>query len=95
MDTTLVYETKDRSSILLDGAVAVAQLAERWLVMPVVVGSSPISHPTKMNGLVAEWLGSGLQNRLYGFDSRRGLGKVVKVFIKFGSVAEWFKALHC
>jgi hypothetical protein len=26
--------------------VAVAQLVESWIVIPVVVGSSPISHPT-------------------------------------------------
>ena len=26
--------------------VAVAQLVEPWIVIPVVVGSSPISHPT-------------------------------------------------
>ena len=25
--------------------VGVAQLVERWIVIPVVVGSSPISHP--------------------------------------------------
>ena len=27
--------------------VAVAQLVESWIVIPVVVGSSPISHPTR------------------------------------------------
>ena len=27
--------------------VAVAQLVESWIVIPVVVGSSPISHPTE------------------------------------------------
>ena len=27
--------------------VTVAQLAERWIVVPNVVGSSPISHPKK------------------------------------------------
>ena len=26
--------------------VTVAQLVEHWIVIPVVVGSSPISHPT-------------------------------------------------
>ena len=28
--------------------VAVAQLVESWIVIPVVVGSSPISHPTEL-----------------------------------------------
>ena len=26
--------------------VSVAQLVERWIVVPVVVGSSPIAHPS-------------------------------------------------
>ena len=30
--------------------VAVAQLVESWIVIPVVVGSSPISHPTLIAG---------------------------------------------
>ncbi len=29
--------------------VTVAQLAERWIVVPNVVGSSPISHPKEEN----------------------------------------------
>ena len=32
-------------SIYNSVAVAVAQLAESWIVIPVVVGSSPTSHP--------------------------------------------------
>ena len=35
----------DRSRALLRTVVAVAQLVEPWIVIPVVVGSSPISHP--------------------------------------------------
>lgn len=31
--------------MLLITAVAVAQLVESWIVIPVVVGSSPIGHP--------------------------------------------------
>ena len=31
--------------------VAVAQLVESWIVIPVVVGSSPISHPSSPLGL--------------------------------------------
>jgi hypothetical protein len=31
--------------------VAVAQLVESRIVIPVVVGSSPISHPNKINNL--------------------------------------------
>jgi hypothetical protein len=34
-------------------AVAVAQLVESQIVILVVVGSSPISHPTKFNNLGA------------------------------------------
>tara|TARA_B100001123_G_scaffold416975_1_gene519226 strand:+ start:1864 stop:1995 length:132 start_codon:yes stop_codon:yes gene_type:complete len=30
--------------------VGVAQLVELWLVVPVVVGSSPIAHPNKYKG---------------------------------------------
>lgn len=33
--------------------VAIAQLVEPWIVIPVVVGSSPISHP-KFTAMVAE-----------------------------------------
>ena len=33
--------------------VAVAQLVESWIVIPVVVGSSPISHPIFMEYLIA------------------------------------------
>ena len=29
--------------------VTVAQLAEHWIVAPVVVGSSPISHPNSLH----------------------------------------------
>ncbi len=43
--------------------VAVAQLVEPWIVIPVVVGSSPISHPNipiKNNQLLlAELIGEG------------------------------------
>jgi hypothetical protein len=31
--------------------VSVAQLAEHWIVIPVVVGSSPIVHPNKIKDL--------------------------------------------
>ena len=30
--------------------VGVAQVVEHWVVAPVVVGSSPITHPTSLNG---------------------------------------------
>lgn len=33
--------------------VAVAQLAERRVVVPVVVGSKPIRHPSPGSGLIA------------------------------------------
>ena len=33
--------------------VAVAQLVEPWIVIPVVVGSSPISHPILHQGAAA------------------------------------------
>ncbi len=32
--------------------VAIAQLVEPWIVIPVVVGSSPISHPTNLKSFV-------------------------------------------
>ena len=46
--------------------VAVAQLVEPWIVIPVVVGSSPISHPKSIKhlaqsspvGLFALWAGT-------------------------------------
>ncbi len=28
--------------------VAVAQLVERWIVVPVVAGSNPVGHPTEI-----------------------------------------------
>lgn len=31
--------------------VGVAQLVERWLVVPEAAGSSPVVHPTEKNGL--------------------------------------------
>jgi hypothetical protein len=31
--------------------VGVAQLAEHWIVAPVVVGSNPIAHPPEIKGL--------------------------------------------
>src|SRR5262245_42830550 len=31
--------------------VGVAQLAEHWIVAPVVAGSSPVAHPPEINGL--------------------------------------------
>ncbi len=40
-----VVETQQRM-------VVVAQLVERWLVVPEVAGSSPVSHPTYFNTLV-------------------------------------------
>ena len=32
--------------------VSVAQLVERWIVAPVVVGSIPITHPNTFNNLI-------------------------------------------
>ena len=37
-----VSQAEDTSSILVQTIVLVAQLAERWFVVPMVVGSSPI-----------------------------------------------------
>ena len=38
--------------------VSVAQLVERWIVIPVVVGSSPIVHPIPFYlFLISKWFG--------------------------------------
>ena len=34
--------------------VGVAQLVESWIVIPVVMGSSPIAHPKDVFGLLAQ-----------------------------------------
>ncbi|CAM2340967.1 hypothetical protein BVIET440_290020 [Burkholderia vietnamiensis] len=44
------YETKQRRRKAVS-VVAVAQLVESRIVIPVVVGSSPISHPNKFKHL--------------------------------------------
>ena len=56
--------------------VAIAQLVEPWIVIPVVVGSNPISHPIIRscdNAKVAELvdaLASGVSVlRMWGFES--------------------------
>ena len=56
--------------------VAIAQLVEPWIVIPVVVGSNPISHPiirSCENAKVAELvdaLASGVSVlRMWGFES--------------------------
>ncbi len=38
--------------VLLKNVVAIAQLVESRIVIPVVAGSSPVSHPTSVNSAV-------------------------------------------
>ena len=45
--TFCIYSIPNHARILVLSAVAVAQLVESRIVIPVVVGSSPISHPIK------------------------------------------------
>lgn len=53
--------------------VAIAQLVEPWIVIPVVVGSNPISHPIK-------YLGKGIRRRVAQLGSATGLGPVGRRF---------------
>ena len=53
--------------------VAIAQLVEPWIVIPVVVGSNPISHPIK-------YLGKDIRRRVAQLGSATGLGPVGRRF---------------
>ncbi len=53
--------------------VAIAQLVEPWIVIPVVVGSSPISHPIKY----MQW---HIRRRVAQLGSATGLGPVGRRF---------------
>ena len=53
--------------------VAIAQLVEPWIVIPVVVGSNPISHPIK-------YLRKGIRRRVAQLGSATGLGPVGRRF---------------
>ena len=44
-----MYRVKDFT------VVAIAQLVEPWIVIPVVVGSSPISHPINLVVMMRRW----------------------------------------
>lgn len=53
--------------------VAIAQLVEPWIVIPVVVGSNPISHPIKS-------LRRDIRRRVAQLGSATGLGPVGRRF---------------
>ena len=51
-------------------------MVERNLAKVEAAGSNPVF---RSNGDVAEWLRSGLQNRLHEFDSRRRLKEMIAI----------------